>query len=162
MTKKNLMKTTELNAVQPEETTSLEWGRRIFSPDELRELGQTLAQKGVEKAKLEADKKQLVSQFGSDIKKVEAEIGDLVQKITSGHEMVRFPCFVFREFATKTVFYCIKLEDGDQDDAAIYREDPDGTRWKIVRERRMKPEELQRKIEDGIAGAAGGKEKASA
>ena len=154
MTKKKLTTATEVSAVQPEETGFSEWTEKKLTDVEKLELGSRLGRLQADLVQKGEEKKNIVSQFVADMKRIALEIYEVSNKLNSGVEMIQRKGYRFMEHATGTVFSCVKLTEAEAEGVdGIYRRDPDGTVWKIIRQRRMNPDEKQRPIDEGIAAA---------
>lgn len=113
-----------------EKEFTTEYCKYQFNQDEKKELSEEMAQKVVELAQLEDDRKAVASDFKGRIDGVKAQINSAATKLNNGYEMRQIKCEVTRDYTLKKIF--------------IVRTDNDET----VREKDMNSDDLQRKIEE--------------
>ena len=65
-----------------------------LSPDELRLLGDDLARTMRDQIRVQCDKKTMQAHFASVLQEIDARMGDLSMRITTGYEMREMDCVV--------------------------------------------------------------------
>lgn len=81
-----------LNIETKKETRFL---RCTLTRDELLEAGKNQADKAIELAQLEADKKRVMDDFKAKTSSLDAEVAQLASKISSGYEFRNVACTVW-------------------------------------------------------------------
>jgi len=112
---------------------------RKFSDAEKLELGRELSEKGIERERLEEQKKAAASVFGGQIKVLLRECADLQRKIFAGYEMVDVEVDVLLDTPERGFKRIVR-----RDDPTIYRDEP------------MTHIEKQRSLFDGLDPGASG------
>jgi hypothetical protein len=87
-----MAKAKESKPKQIEQRTISRLLRCELTTDELLAAGKRLAEKSTEMAELEADKKRINDDFKAKISAIEAEVGTLVSRVTTGYEHRNVEC----------------------------------------------------------------------
>lgn len=87
------------------------YGKHVLSEEEKKSYSTSLANKQIEKERLVSDKKVFVSTIKGKIDRIESEISQLSESITSGYEFRNQRCRVDLDFNTKTKRF-ISVETG--------------------------------------------------
>jgi len=104
---------------------------RKFTDEEKLAMGRELSEKGIEKGRLEEQKKAATAVFSGQIKILARECGDLQQKIFSGYEMIDVEVDVLPDTPEPGKKRLVRRDNGE------YRDE-----W-------MTPAERQRSLFDG-------------
>ena len=94
------------------EERCFEYLKYLFSENEKNEMGGKLAQCFSDYTEKEGSLKSVTTQIKSDIAKVEAEMGNLAEKIRSGYEHRRTECKKVLDYKLGTV-EIIRLDTGE-------------------------------------------------
>lgn len=71
--------------------------RYVFTPDEIRELGEALAREAQTVFDLRAKKSTTAAAFGAQIKDADQRVADLTDRINNGYEMREVECMTLME-----------------------------------------------------------------
>lgn len=118
-----------MKKTKPEVRKEKRFLRCTLTQEELLAAGKNQADKHGELCRTEADKKRIVADIGAKIAALEAELGSLAGKITSGYEFRDVPCTVY-------------LGTPEPDKKTIVRDDSGET----VGIEAMTPAEMQREL----------------
>ena len=111
---------------------STEFIKYTFTEDEKKEIASVLAQKVTELQSHEDQKKAVMSDLKSQIDGTQAKVNNLAVKLNNGYEMRNEVCDVEMDAESRMVYFYLE-----------------GTR-ELVKERPMRPEELQYKMEMAV------------
>ena len=123
MTTKTKDKPKKPNTVQKQ-------GKYKFNDADKRTLSSQLAEECIRVGTLEAEKKEVMSEFKAKIDAAEARVREVSQKVISGHEYRDFECIIEKDIKEKTITYI----DIDTDN--------------VIESRKMDPHEYQLAITD--------------
>jgi len=112
--------------------TSFEHVKYVFNENEKKEIAQSMAQKVGELQTAEDELKAVKSDFKSRMDALQAQVNGAATKLNNGYEWRSMECRVEYSVNDKIV--------------AFYRLD----NQEFVKERAMRPEELQLRIDEGV------------
>ncbi|HEY6371267.1 MAG TPA: hypothetical protein VIX37_11865 [Candidatus Sulfotelmatobacter sp.] len=85
----------------------------MFSPDEIRELGEALAREAQTVFDLREQKKTVSAELVASIKSVEHRVGELTDKINFGFEMREVECMVMLETPRPGMKRIIRIDNNE-------------------------------------------------